>query len=407
MPRDDTARFGAGAPPASPLSPLSPAPAPAGGPWARQRRSKGLFPTAAALLLALAPLPTLAADTPPPLPDPRLEVVATLEQGPGNVAVTPEGRVIVSLHQFYAPEVRVAELRDGKLVPFPTERWARAPGPDGVGLNAVLGIRADRDGIVWMLDNGGEVPRVVAWDSRADKLHRVIPVPAPATRPGSLHNDLAVDKGRGKLYLADVGGDTGPAIVVVDLGTGGSRRVLAGHPSTAAEDAPMVIGGREVTLGEGAAAKPARIGLNPITIDPAEEWVYFGAMHGRTLWRVRAADLADPALSAEELGRRVQRYGDKPLSDGISVDAAGHVYVTDVVNDAIGVTGPSGRYRVYAQDPDRLSWPDGISAGPDGWMYATVNRLHRSAVLNGGKAEAGPPFYVVRFRSVGEAVVGR
>lgn len=344
----------------------------------------------------------------PPLPDPQLEVVATLKQGPGNIAVTPDGRIIFSQHQFYAPEFRVMELRpDGGVAPWPTEAWSRAPGADGIGLNAVLGLRSDPRGIVWMLDNGGDVPKVVAWNSRTDALERVIHIPPPATRPGSLHNDLAVDIVNEALYLADIGGDNGPAIVVVDLKTGTARRVLEGHASVQAKDIPMVVEGREVQLGEGADAAPARVGLNPITIDPSYAWVYFGAMHGDDIWRVRARDLADASLSADALAGRVERYGDKPVSDGISIDAGGHVYVTDVEKSAIGVTGPSGTYRVYAQDAARLVWPDGISAGPDGWMYATVNKLNRSAVMNAGENRSEPPYYIVRFRAISEAVPGR
>ena len=340
---------------------------------------------------------------------PAFEVVATLQQGPGNVAVTPEGRIIISNHQFYDPEFRVMEVHaDGTTTPFPTETWSGAPNEDGVGLNAVLGLRSDPRGIVWMLDNGGEVPKVVAWDTRTETLHRVIHIPPPATRPGSFHNDLAVDLANEALYLADIGGEDGPAIVVVDLSTGQSRRVLADHPSLQAEDLPMVIDGQAVRIrtAEGEVVE-ARVGLNPITIDPSYTWVYFGAMHGDDLWRVRARDLADPALSAGQLADRVERYGDKPVSDGISIDAAGNVYVTDVTGNAIGMTGPDGTYRILVQDDNHLSWPDGISAGPDGWMYATVNRLHRSAALNAGENLSEPPYYVVRFRPVAEAVPGR
>jgi sugar lactone lactonase YvrE len=265
---------------------------------------------------------------------------------------------------------------------------------------------------VWMLDNGGgqpgRTPKVVAWDTRANRLERVVPIPEPATRPGSLHNDLAVDRVHEALFLADVGGDKGPAIVVVDLKTGQSRRVLEGHASVRHENAPMVIEGRPVRMrAPDGQVSEARIGLNPITIDPTSTWVYLGPMHGRSLWRVRVRDLLDQGLTPEELGRRVEHYGEKPLSDGISIDAGGHVYVTDVVNSAIGVTGPSGRYRVYARDPERLSWADGISAGPDGWMYATFNKLHRSGVLNAGEALPKSPYYVVRFNAVSDAVPGR
>jgi sugar lactone lactonase YvrE len=341
--------------------------------------------------------------------DADLEVVATLQQGPGNIAVTPEGRIILSQHQFYSPELRVVELlKDGTTVPFPNERWARQPEADGVGLNSVLGIRADQNGVVWMLDNGGAVPRVVAWDSRANRLHRIIPIPAPATRPGSFHNDLAVDLAHGALYLADLGGDNGPAIVVLDLKTGRSRRVLEGHPSVQPENIETVLEGRPIrqTHTDGS-TKDARVGLNPITIDAKSKWVFFGAMHGDDIWRVRTSDLLDLSLSGDELGRRVQRHGAKPPSDGISIDAAGNLYVTDIIRSAIGVTRPGGTYNVLFQDDERLAWPDGISAGADGWMYATVNKLHRSGALNGGQNLSKPPYYVVRFRPLGSAVVGR
>jgi sugar lactone lactonase YvrE len=339
----------------------------------------------------------------------RLEVVATLTQGPGNIAVTPSGRIILSQHQFYSPDYRVVELlKDGRTIPFPNERWARAPGANGLGLNSVLGLRSDRNGVVWMLDNGGDVPRVVAWDTRANKLHRIIPITNPANRPGSFHNDLAVDTLNGNLFLADFGGDRGPALVVVDLKTGKARRVLEGHPSVQAEDIETIIEGRApVQKQADGSLKAARVGVNPITIDAKSEWVYYGAMHSDDLWRVRTRDLRDQSLSPEELGRRVQRYGSKAPSDGISIDAAGNVYVTDITRKAIGVTGPQGSYRILLQDDVYLAWPDGISAGSDGWMYATVNKLNRSAPLNGGENRSQPPYYVVRFKPIGAAVVGR
>ena len=354
-------------------------------------------------------LPRLASsETLVPLPDAQLEVVATLQEGPGNIAVTPRGRIILSQHQFYAPKYRVVELRpDGNVTPWPTEAWSRSPGSDGVGLNAVLGLRSDPRGVVWLLDNGGDTPKVVAWNTQSNELERVIYIPAPATRAGSLHNDLAVDVVNEALYLADIGGDRGPAIVVVDLKTGWSRRVLENHPSVRPQDVPMVVEGRPVHIAEGPDAAPARVGLNPITIDPSYTWVYYGAMHGHDIWRIRTRDLVNSKLSGEELASRVARYGDKPVSDGISVDGGGYVYVTDVEKTAIGVTGPEGTYRMYVQDDERLVWADGISAGPDGWMYATVNKLNRSAMMNGGRDRSGPPYYVVRFRAVGEAVPGR
>lgn len=363
--------------------------------------------TLSGTLLALSACATKPANNPPEASSHQLSVVATIPQGPGNIAVSPSGRIFISLHQFYSPEYTVAEYHHGRLNPYPTKAWASPPGPDGVGMKSVLGLRCDRRGILWMLDNGSTPPRLVAWDTNREKLHRTIDITAPATRPGSFHNDFAIDDARHHIYIADIGGDSGPAIVAVDLKTGASRRMLTGHPSVSAQDVPMIIDGREVTMGEGANAKPARVGVNPITIDAASEWVYFGAMHGRDLYRIKAADLANPALSSDELTTKVIRHGAKPISDGITIDSMGNIYITDLMNHAIGVTTPDGQYRTLIQDTKQLSWPDGLSAGPEGWIHATVNQLHKSAPLNGGTNTATPPFSIVRFKSIAPTVQGR
>jgi sugar lactone lactonase YvrE len=102
-----------------------------------------------------------------------------------------------------------------------------------------------------------------------------------------------------------------------------------------------------------------RLGLDPIVIDPHNEWVYYGSVHGTSVYRIRAADLLDASLSPDALGERAERYGEKALCDGISIDAAGNVYVTDLENNAIEVTGPDGSYGILVRDdvaPDLARW---------------------------------------------------
>ncbi|MGF1502406.1 MAG: L-dopachrome tautomerase-related protein [Paracoccaceae bacterium] len=334
----------------------------------------------------------------------QLEIVAEFDTGPGNVTVTPEGRIIVSMHQFYAPEVRVYEVGpEGARAPFPTPDWAGPLGEDGIGFSSVLGLRASVEGVVWMLDNGladGVPARLVGWDTRADTLVDTIEIPASASVEGSFHNDLALDAERPLAYIADLAG----ALVVVDLETGAARRVLDGHASTAADDVDMVVHGRRLTAPDGT---PHRVAVNPITISADNAWVYYGAMHGLTVWRVPTAALADADLGADALAARVERYGAKPPSDGITVDDAGHVYITDTGGNAVGVTAPDGSYRPLVVDP-RLEWPDGMSAAPDGWIYVTVNRLNDVAFLNGGETlEPIGPYVLARFRPLAPVTPGR
>ncbi|MEL6236230.1 MAG: L-dopachrome tautomerase-related protein [Pseudomonadota bacterium] len=325
---------------------------------------------------------------------------------PGNLAIAPDGRMFMSVHEFYGPELRVVEVMpDGSTKPYPTEAWARAPVEDGDGLNGVLGLRADREGILWMLDGQGEnqTGRVVGWNTRTEELHAIYYIGAPVARPFSFLNDLAVDREHEAIYISDTANHVDAAIIVIDMETGRARRVLEGSQFTAAEDTPMVIDGREILLG----GNPAKIGINPISIDPTNSWVYFAPMTGSAMYRLRTTDLLDESLSDAELEARVERYGDKPISDGSTVDAAGNVYITAMTDNAIGVTKPDGSYEVLFQSDENLPWPDGFAMGVDGYVYATINELHRSPVLNGGEDASLGTYRIVRFPALGPAISGR
>jgi sugar lactone lactonase YvrE len=336
-----------------------------------------------------------------------LEVVAELSQGPGNIAVTPDRRLIVSQHTLYFPHYRVIEvLPDGTTKPFPNEQWATAPGKDGIGLTSVIGIQSDQEGIIWMLDSGGDFSRVVAWDSKRNKLYKIIDISEPVRVYNSFLNDLALDPVHNKIYITDVASPKNTALVVVDIKTGKSRRVLEGHPSIVPDPLPVVIGDKIMSVDDKGNGKPMT-GADPITIDPKSEWVYYGASQSTSLWRIRAEDLANDRLTEAQLTARIERYGDRPICDGITVDGSGNVYITDLTNYAIGVVQPSGKYRVLYRDENLLSWPDGMSFGPDGYIYVVANQLHLSMVLNMGKDLSKPPYYLLRFKASAKGTVGR
>jgi sugar lactone lactonase YvrE len=339
-----------------------------------------------------------------------LEIVRALprEHRPGNIAVTADGRIVMSQHQFYDPDLRIVELKaDGGIVPFPNEAWSSAPAGRAIGLHAVFGIRADLEGVVWMLDRtpgSGFVGKLVGWDTKLDRLHRVIYLGRPVVAENAFLNDLAVDLEHDAIYIADTASGSDSALIVVDLESGLARRVLERHRSVTPENVPMIIDGERRTMPDGS---EVRIGVNPITIDSAGDWVYYGPMSGTSLYRIRTADLLNRDLSDERLGERVERYGDKPICDGITIDGAGNVYITDLTRNAVGVTKPDGTYEILHQDDRLLSWPDGFAFGPDNYIYATVNQLHRSPFLNEGRDESNPPFYIVRFPALAPGKPGR
>ena len=369
--------------------------------WSRSKSSR-----VATIAIVFFTLLLGAACTPQPAPEPKLEVVAELTQAPGNIAVTLDGRLIMSQHALYRPETAVVELlADGTVQPFPNEAWASGRDEAGIGFESVLGIQAGEDGVVWMLDNGRQVSRLVAWDTRNEELHQVIELGGSARAKGSFFNDIAIDPVHRSVFISDASAKN-PALVVVDMDSGRARRVLERHASVVAQPISMAIGERTYSTDRDGRPR-ALIGVDGITIDPVSEWVYYGASQATDLWRVRAADLVDAELTDAELAARIERYGDRPVCDGITIDGAGNVYITDLTSYAVGVTDANGEYRILFRDEQLLSWPDGMAFGPDGYVYVVANQLHLSPMFNRGEDLSTPPYYVLRFPALAPGVVGR
>lgn len=343
--------------------------------------------------------------------DRDFEVVARLAQGPGNVTVTGMGQIVISQHQFYEPRFSVVELgEDNTIAPFPNLEMNDRSHPNGLSLDSVLGIRSDINGFVWMLDNGMRsqvTPKVVAWDTKLGRLSRVIYLPPPTAPRDSFVNDFTVDPRHKRIFIADPAGGQNAALIVVDMETGAARRVLEGHQSVVPENIDLVIDGRplQVKDADGRLVRP-HIGVNPITEDLENEWVYFGPMHGLSLYRVKADDLANESIDAPTLASRVERYSAKPICDGITIDKDNNIYLGDLAKNAIGVIKSDRSFQQIAKS-DQLSWVDSFSFGPSGRLYAVVNQLHRSATLNGGESLSKPPYFLVEVKALAAGLAGR
>ncbi len=339
------------------------------------------------------------------------EIIAKLSQAPGNVTATGSGRIIMSQHQFYQPNDSVVERQaDGSLTPFPSKELNDRQGHSGLTLDSVLGIRTGVDGVVWMLDNGmrgGVTPKLVGWDTKTDRLRRVIYLPAPIAPKDAFVNDFTVDSRHNRIFIVDPASGANAAFIVVDIETGAARRVLEGHQSVVPEKVDLVIDGRPIQMknAEGHWVRP-HIGVNPVTEDLQNEWVYFGPMHGTSLYRIKAGALADEKLDPKTLAQMVERYSDKPICDGISIDKDNNIYLGDLAANAIGVIKPDRSYYRLAQSPE-LAWVDSLAFGPEGKLYAVINQLHRSAVLNGGEPLSKPPYLLIEVKALAPGLPDR
>src|SRR5258708_36827855 len=187
----------------------------------------------------------------------RAEIVARLPQSVGNMAITPDNQIIFSHHPFFSPDVRVAKLTSPTTFqPFPNPDWNTPRKGTDHYLDNVLGLRSDEDGIVWIIDMGFRTkitPKLVGWNTRANKLERIYYMPEPVTRPGSQPQDIVIDHKNHKFYIADEnigpGGDgSQAAIIVIDMDTVRARRVLEGDKPTLSEHLPITFGRNDLTV---------------------------------------------------------------------------------------------------------------------------------------------------------------
>ncbi len=335
--------------------------------------------------------------TPARLSGSALEVVAELPFPPGNVAVATDGRVFFTLHPDGGPPTKVHELLDGKPSPYPSLAYqsehAQLP-----YFQTILALRIDRQNRLWVLDFanfGTGQPRLLAFDLTTDRLVHRHDFPSEVAGLGSMLNDLQVDPTGRYVFIAETSPLVQtPALVVYDTVSERSMRRLHDHESVRSQDYLIEASGRAMRV---YGIKALRIAVDSIALDRRGEWLYYGAVTGDTMYRVRAADLVDASLSEAELGRRVERFTAKSLSDGLTMDDEDNIYVSDMEHSAIHTLDRDGRLQTVLRD-DRLRWPDGFSFGPDGWLYVTCSALQFVLFAGPGAVEAHAPYQIYRFR---------
>jgi sugar lactone lactonase YvrE len=345
------------------------------------------------------PYPNLS--TTPLLTSAALEEVLAYDEPVGNVAVNRDGRIFFTVH----PESRPT---GNKLLEF--VRGAAVPFPSGAAqaelFDTVLGVVVDRYNRLWTIDHGNHglrAARIVAIDLDTNKVLRdqkLSPDVAPA---GSFLQDLQVSADGNTIVIADASfWRKKPAIIVYDVETGNARRVLESHQSVSAEDYVIRNDGRTMEFLGGIVA--LRGGVDGIAL--GKDWLYYGAISGSGLYRVRLRDLRDENLPAAQLARRVERVSDKPLSDGMSIDAAGNVYITDVEHRSIFIAGPKRDLQTLISG-EELRWPDALSFGPGGYLYIADSALPELILQSREHIEAQGPYRIFRFRPGFEGIPGQ
>jgi sugar lactone lactonase YvrE len=337
----------------------------------------------------------------PLLPESALELVVETEHPPGNVAVASNGRLFFTIHPESRPDVvKLVEWVGGQAVPYPDEERQSL-------FDTPLGVRIDRQDRLWVLDHGHHGigrPRLLAFDLANGEIVHDIAFDRDAAPMGSFLNDLAIDGPGETVYISDVSFvRKSPAIVVVDVATGGSRRILEKHRSVTAQNwlietptRPMAYLGGFITL---------EAGVDGIALSRDGEWLFYAAMNHTHAFRLRIADVKNAALNAPALAANADAFGRKPLSDGLTTDLDGNLFITDVEHGAVHRMTPDGRLETMIRS-NRVRWADALSFGPDGWLYLADSAIPDLMMRSKAHIGASAPFAIYRFRPGTDGIPG-
>jgi sugar lactone lactonase YvrE len=334
------------------------------------------------------------------------EVVAEFDHWPSGVAPARDGRIFVSFPRtdpIPAPAT-LAEVIDGRAVPFPDELVnAIDPTDKKHRFVSIHGLALGPRNRMLALDTGArsldgcdpEAAKLFVIDLDRDTMAHGIGFPTDVCLPTSYLNDLVIDYARGKAgyaYISDSGTNGPNGIVVVDLDSGDSWRVLNKHHSVQAVAPPGF--GIATELGP----TPVRAGVDGLALSPDGSTLWWTPLGSYGLFSIDTEILVRTPVDPKAVARHVVEYPQRDFAcDGLDSDREGRIYLTDCTHGGLRRLIPAEmRYEQLLQGDARMVWPDAVKLGPERIVYITDSQLNRSPDWNGGQDLRELPYRLYR-----------
>ena len=252
---------------------------------------------------------------------------------------------------------------------YPNESWNSWEIGEPIAENKFIGVQSVLafEDKLYVLDTRSQLfqdvmdaPRIFVFDLATATLSKTYIVEEASYHKDSYINDLRVDKKNNRIYLTDSGH---PGLVIVDIDSGKTRRVLNEHSSTTAEQSYLTFGEKKWEN---------TIHSDGIALDTENERLFYHALTGYSLYSI-----STDALKVED---------DKPIEDqvtfetktaapdGMIFDGEGNLYFADLEHHKIQYRTPEGNIYTLAEG-EQIRWADTFSIY-EGYLYFTNSRIH-------------------------------
>lgn len=305
----------------------------------------------------------------------QIQVITTFKgQQVTGVTVSDKGRIFANFPRWREgiKNSVVEVLENGESITFPNQKWNNwkigATTSDSVFV-AIQSVVAFKN-TLYVLDTRNplfkgviENPRIFVFDLSSNQLIKTYVLNENSFHKDSYINDLRVDKKNGKIYLTDSGH---AGIVVVDIKSGKSFRVLNNHSSTLAET-------NQLTFNNGVWKNTVH--SDGIALDTQNDMLYFHALTGYNLYSISTKKLITG--NNKEIEESVKLIAKTSAPDGMIIDSLGNLFLADLENNKImKLDISSGKISVVAEG-EKIKWADTFSIN-NNELYFTNSRINEA-----------------------------
>ena len=301
------------------------------------------------------------------------EVASFTGQQVTGVTVSNEGRIFANFPRWRkGVENSVVEvLENNESAAFPNEQWNTWE--DGKEVNDSLFVAVQSvvafNNDLYVVDTrnplfGGVIdnPKIFVFDLTTNSLKRTYTITESSIHKDSYINDVRIDAKNNKAYFTDSGH---AGLVILDLESGESKRVLNEHTSTLAEVS-------QLTFPDGSTWENT-VHSDGIALDVNNDILYYHALSGYSLYAIPTAVLNNG--TQEEIENSVSLVKKTSAPDGMILDDASNLYFADLENNKVMKMDTNTKEVSTLIEGDQVRWADTFSIYK-GDLYYTNSRIN-------------------------------